>query len=174
MWKFSSTGAGNFVPTPLEVYFLPPHPPNREFVAKTSTHLFKRAQLVIGHPSIFPRRPDDALVLVLNRHRDESLFLQRPDVSANLPIADAEKIGEIFVGSKATSFVVEAVNFDEEHFLHQRKRRRQPNVFWNPDAFEITLRLTHARILSRSQGDLLIRLSPGPTFGTFPQRSNVL
>lgn len=86
---------------------------------------------------------DDTLVAVLYRHRDEALPGERIHVGANLPIAHAKKVGKVSVGSKTTALVVEAVDLNEDHFLHERKRRREPNLSGNPDAFEVSLGALH-------------------------------
>ncbi len=166
-------GVGSLLPTPPELFFLPPRRPKREFIAKTSTHLFKRPELVIRHPPILSRRPDYALVLVLDSNGDESLFLQRPDVSSNLSVADAEEVGEVFVGGEATTFVVEAVDFDEEDFLHQRELIRKPNLFGNPDAFEIAGWSFHVHHSSTRAALLPSDAVPTSSFGMIPRANGV-
>ena len=39
-------------------------------------------------------------------------------MGANLAVADAEEGGEILVGSEAATLVVERMDFDEQHLLH--------------------------------------------------------
>jgi hypothetical protein len=68
-----------------------------------------------------------------------------------LAVADAKKIREIFIGSKATPFVVETLDFDEKSLLHEGELVGQPNLFWNPDAFKIASVYGHWSSLYRIQ-----------------------
>jgi len=76
MWKFSSGVSGGFLPTPLEVFFLPPAPPNRHVADKFSFLLLQVTQLGIRHSGILSCDANDALIPVLDGHSDESLLLK--------------------------------------------------------------------------------------------------
>jgi hypothetical protein len=86
---------------------------------------------------MFSRRPHDALVTVLDGDRDKTLRLQARDVGLNLAFADVKEFGKITVGSVTAALVVERMNFYKQHFFHDRKIFRFPNLFRNPDALEV-------------------------------------
>jgi hypothetical protein len=119
MWKFPSGVADAFVPTPVEVFFLPPwrrHPPP---VDKFVPGPVQFADLGFLRAGIFPDDPDHPLVAVFDGDKDEPLFLQRADVGADLAFTDAKEFGEVAVGCVAAIGVVERMNFHEENFFHQ-------------------------------------------------------
>jgi len=112
--------------------------------------LVEASNLLVRDAGILSRRPNHALVLIFHGHRDEPFLFQRGHVSGDLPGADVEKFGEIAVGSVATAFVVQAVDFNEQDFFHQRKLIREPNLPGNPHAFEVTARPRHTLSLAQS------------------------
>ena len=70
---------------------------------------------------VFPGRADRALVLIYDGDGDVALFLERSDVGGNLTGTHAEKVREVLVRRKTAALVVEAVDFHEQDFLHERK-----------------------------------------------------
>ena len=143
LWKFSSGVGGSFLPTSPEVFFLPPPGADGKPVDKLALQLRQLAKLRDGHARILAGGVNHPLVSVLNGDGDEALVPEGCDVGADLAVADLEEVGEILIGSEATALVIEGVNFDEQHLLHERQRRRQPNFFGNPDAFEISTGTSH-------------------------------
>ena len=105
-------------------------------------------QVGVANPGEPPRRVHHAFVAVLDGDRDESLFLERADVGANLPVTDAEEFGEMLVGGKTAALVVEGLDFHQQHFFHQRKLLGTPYSLRNPDPFEIAWEFLHRLILA--------------------------
>jgi hypothetical protein len=67
---------------------------------------------------VLSRRPDDALISVLDCDGDKSLHLQGGDVGLDLAFADVEEFGEIAVGRVTAALVVERMDFPEQYFFH--------------------------------------------------------
>src|SRR6185437_14498218 len=95
----------------MEVFFLPPRNMPTHFVDKFLPVMLESAQILVSNASILPCRPHDALVPVFNRHRDKSILFQRCNVGANLPLTDAEKVGKVAIGRKASALIVERMDF---------------------------------------------------------------
>src|ERR1044071_1694426 len=107
MWKFSSGVGDRFLPTPVEVFFLPSGAGNTPSVDKCGAAFLEPAHVVRRGPRIFARDPDDPLVAIADGHGNEALLLERTDVGADLPLAHAEEIAEVAIGRETTAFVVE-------------------------------------------------------------------
>lgn len=114
-----------------------------EFVDKIDAILAELSQIRPPNTGISPCRMHDSLVAILDGDCDKPLVFQRADVGANLPFANAEKIGEMAVGGVAAIFVVQGMNFHKQNFFHKRKLFGEPNLLGNPDTFEIAWGLFH-------------------------------
>ena len=134
MWKFSSGVAYRLLPTPQEEFFLPRYPP---LLDKCLLILFEAPEVPDLYPGILPHHSDHPVISIFDSDGDETFFLERADVGANLAFADIKELGEVAVGGVATAFVVQGMNFDKEHFFHNGNLVGEPNLFGNPDAFEI-------------------------------------
>ena len=62
---------------------------------------------------VFPRRPHDAFVTVLDGDGDKSLYLQVGDVGLNLALADVEEFGKIPVGGVTAALADRIAKSDE-------------------------------------------------------------
>jgi hypothetical protein len=94
-----------------------------------------------------PGGADRPFILVLDCYRNEPFLFQRRDISRDLAGANTKKLGEVTVRGKAPSFVIQAVDFNEQNFFHDRKVRRKPDLLWNPNTFEVPF--GHVPILTR-------------------------
>ena len=121
MWQFSSGVEGGLIPTPWEVFFLPPWRRYSPAVDKFFALLPQLANVVLLRASIFSGDPDDPVVPVFDRNEDESLFLQGTDVGPDLAFADIEEVGEVSVRRVTAIGVVKRMDFDKQHFFHQRQ-----------------------------------------------------
>lgn len=160
MWKFSSGVVGRLLPTPLEVFFLPPRRWHTPLVDKCPAILPEAAHVLGFDPGVLCSHPDDALVAILNGDKNEPLLFQCAQIGANLTLAHPEEIPEVFIGGVTTVFVVERMDFNEQDFFHNRQILREPNLFGNPDTFEITWGSLHFPIVSGKQPEHLITGTP--------------
>src|SRR5262245_38487143 len=76
MWKFSSGAGDTFLPTPVEVLFLPCRCRDTPPVDKCPAALMQPANILIADAGELPYRPDDAVISVFDRNADEPLFLK--------------------------------------------------------------------------------------------------
>ncbi len=67
--------------------------------------------ITIGHM-------DGSLISIFNYDRDTSFLFKRGNVFPDLPRTNPEKIREIGIRRKTASFIIEAMNFHKENFLH--------------------------------------------------------
>jgi hypothetical protein len=117
-------------------------------VDKTYVILPQLTHLRIWHSRIPARHSDDPLIAIADRNRDETLLLERSDVSSNLSTTHAEEFREVMVGGKAAALIIESVNFHEKNFFHERQFLRDPNLFGNPNSFEVALSPFHSAIVA--------------------------
>ena len=80
--RVSSYPLGSFLPTSMLSY--------GELIHKLPGTSVDHLTDFIRHPCIPPCCADRSLVPVDHAHRDKSLFLERSDVGANLPLTDSE------------------------------------------------------------------------------------
>lgn len=134
---------------PIPSYPLGSFPPTRQPppVDKRLFVVLEVPQVLVADTGKLPHHPDHPLVTVLDRNADKAFLLQGSDVGADLPFTDTEEVGEMPVGSETTAFVVERMDFDQEHFFDERKLLREPDLPGNPHAFEIAGRALHRLVL---------------------------
>lgn len=132
-----------FVPTPLEVSFLPLWAVHAHALREVVSIVSELAKILVLYPGILPCHTNFTLVAVLNRYMYEALSLERVDMGANLAIADAKEVGEVLVASVAMALIVQRVDFDKQDFLEKRKLAGDPNLLGYPYAFEISVQPFH-------------------------------
>jgi hypothetical protein len=96
------------------------------------------AERLATDAGIFASRSHDAFVAVLDGDGDEPIHLQVGDIGLNLAFADSEEFGKVAIGSVTAALVIERMDFDEQHFFHDRELGGFPDFLRNPDAFEIS------------------------------------
>jgi len=112
-------GGRNLSSYPLGSFLHTPAATDRQPVDK-SIHLSPQLlKLAIGNPAKFPGGVNRALVLVLDRDRDEAFLFERRDVGGDLAWADAEELGEVTIGGEAAALVIERVDFHKQHLFHE-------------------------------------------------------
>ena len=122
------------------------------------------ADFVVGHAGEPTGGVDHALVQVVDDDGDEAFLFQRRDVPCDAARMQAEKVGEIFVGRKTASLVVERMNLHEQDFLHERELVGKPDFLGNPDAFEVACGVFHVWHYSKNVKIPLIHRSGSQGF----------
>lgn len=128
--KFASHPLGSFLPTRMAA--------KGEVIHKPAVVCAELLQLGGGDARILAGGADDALVAVGDGDGDVALVLEGADVGADLAVAHVEELREVAVRGEAAAFVVERVDLDEEHLLHQGEVGGEPDVLRNPHALEVT------------------------------------